>query len=141
MSAWSPCAKVLLAVFGGLFLIALFSVPVTISTTGLRQDPGSPLVFRTTYPRNTTVFLPSYILKKARRGESGKVTLRSAQWLGTVALVTFLGLFDYVVFCHLGKRKRPEPEESPSQIGPSWLTGPGEGTGSAPPKNSGPRGA
>lgn len=141
MSAWSPCAKVIRTVFGGLFLIALFSVPVTTSMTGLRQDPGSRLVFRTTYPRNTTVFLPSYILKKAGAGESGKVTLRSAQWLGTMALVTFLGLFDYVMFCCLGKRRRPKPEESPSQIGPSWLTGPGDGTGSAPPKNSGPRGA
>jgi len=80
------CAKIVLAVFGGLLLIALLSVPVTTTESSFRQDKGSLLIFRSTYPKNSTMFLPSYLAAKANAKE-GTLRLRSAQWLGTMAII------------------------------------------------------
>jgi hypothetical protein len=101
-----PCAKAVLAVFGSLFLIALLAVPVTTRSSQLRQDPDSSVVFKTTYPRNATMFLPQYLFKKTAAGSGPAVRLRAAQWVGTMAVVAVLGLFDYVVFCRLLRRRR-----------------------------------
>ncbi len=106
-----PCTKVVAAVFGTLFLIALLSVPVTTRTSQDRRDPASSIVIRTTYPRNTTMFLPSYLSAKAHTAETGDVRLRPAQWVGTLAIIAVLGVFDYFVFCRLLRRKRRIPEE------------------------------
>jgi hypothetical protein len=105
-----PCLKIVLIVFGGLILIAVLSVPVTTTTSALRQDPGSQLVFRTTYPKNTTMFLPSYLAAKAQ-AKGGEVRLRSAQWAGTVGIVFVLGVFDLFFFCRLLRRPRPRTSE------------------------------
>jgi hypothetical protein len=107
-----PCAKVVLAVFGSVFLIALLSVPVTTRTSQLRQDPESNVVVRTTYPRHATMFLPQYLSVKAHSRESGDIQVRSAQWVGTMAIVAVLGVFDYFIFCRLLRRKR-RPVEKP----------------------------
>lgn len=106
-----PCAKLFLAVFGSLFLIALLSVPVTTKTLELRQAPGSNVVFKTTYPRNTRMFLPGYLSVRARSADDGDVRARSAQWIGTMAIVAVLGIFDYLVFCRLLRRRRRPVEE------------------------------
>ena len=100
-----PCARIVAAVFGSVFLIALLSVPVTTTTSRLHQDPGSAVIFKTTYPRNTTMFLPRYLSARARSGENGSIRLRAAQWTGTMAIVAVLGVFDYLVFCCLLRRK------------------------------------
>jgi len=100
-----PCARILLAAFGGFFLLALLAVPVTTSTSELRQDPGSRLVFRTTYPKNSTMFLLSYLAAKSGP-RSGEVHVRSTQWLGTMAVIVALGIFDGFVFCRLLRRPR-----------------------------------
>ncbi len=107
-----PCAKLFLAVFGSLFLIALVSVPVTTRTSQLRQDPDSSVVFKTTYPTNSTMFLPHYLSVRARSHDEGDVHIRSAQWIGTMAIVVVLGVFDYFVFCRLLRRK-PRISEEP----------------------------
>jgi len=107
-----PCAKAVLALFGSLFLIALLAVPVTTRTARLRQDPGSSLVFKTTYPRKATMFLPSYLAAGSRTKDAAAVRVRSAQWIGTMAVIALLGVFDYVVICRLWKRRRPVPEEA-----------------------------
>jgi len=107
-----PCAKAVLALFGSLFLIALLAVPVTTRTAQLRQDPSSSVVFKTTYPRNARMFLPSYLAAKDHSKEGTAVRVRSAQWIGTMAIIALLGVFDYVVFCRLWKRRRPVPEET-----------------------------
>jgi len=107
-----PCAKLFLMVFGFLFLIALLSVPVTTKTSQLRQDPESHIVFKTTYPRNSTMFLPHYMSARARSSVGTDIHVRSAQWIGTMAIVAVLGVFDYVVFCRLMRRKR-RPVEGP----------------------------
>ena len=99
-----PCARIVLAIFGGLFLIALLSVPVTTTTSALRQDPGSRLVFRTTYPKNSRMFLPAYLA--ARSHKPGGVRVRSAEWTGTMAVVVILGIFDYFALCRLLRRPR-----------------------------------
>ena len=57
------------------------------------------------------MFLPSYLSAKARTAETGDIRLRSAQWVGTLAIVAVLGVFDYFVFCRLLRRKRRIPEE------------------------------
>jgi len=106
-----PCAKAVLALFGSLFLIAFLAVPVTKRTSRLRQDPSSNIVFKTTYPRNTTIFLPSYLAARNHLKDRADVRVRSAQWIGTMAIIVLLGIFDYVVFCRLWKRRRPVPEE------------------------------
>jgi hypothetical protein len=106
-----PCAKAVLALFGSLFLIALLAVPVTTRTAQLRQDPSSSLVFKTTFPRKATMFLPSYLAAKDHSKDGAAVKVRSAQWIGTMAVIAFLGIFDYVVLCRLWKRRRPVPEE------------------------------
>jgi hypothetical protein len=105
------CAKVVLAVFGTLFLIALLAVPVTIKTSQLRQDKESNIVVRTIYPRNSTMFLPHYLAVRARSDDNGDVHVRSAQWVGTMVIVAILGVFDYVVFCRLMRRRRRTTEE------------------------------
>jgi hypothetical protein len=106
-----PCAKAVLALFGSLFLIAFLAVPVTTRTSRLRQDPSSNIVFKTTYPRNTRMFLPSYLAVKDHSKDGTAVRVRSAQWIGTMAIIALLGVFDYVVFCRLWKRRRRGPEE------------------------------
>lgn len=110
-----PCAKVFLAVFGGLFLIALLSVPVTTRTSELRRDPGSNVIFKTTYPRKATMFLPRYLSVRAKGPGTGAVRPRSAQWLVTLAIIAFLGIFDYVLVCRVLIRSRrvPPPLDGP----------------------------
>ncbi|MCX6574199.1 MAG: hypothetical protein NTX99_09440 [Candidatus Aminicenantes bacterium] len=107
-----PCAKAVLALFGSLFLIALLAVPVTTRTAQLRQDPSSSLVFKTTFPRKATMFLPSYLAARNNSRDGAAVRVRSAQWIGTMAVIALLGVFDYAVFCRLWKRRRPVPEEA-----------------------------
>lgn len=107
-----PCAKAVLAFFGSLFLIALLAVPVTTRTSQVRQDKSSNLVFRTTYPRKATMFLPSYLAARSHSKDAAAVRVRSAQWIGTMAIIVLLGVFDYVVFCRLWKRRRPVPDEA-----------------------------
>ena len=104
-AAKSPCARIVLAVFGLLFLIALLSVPVTTSEVGFRQDKGSLLIFRSTYPKNSTMFLPAYLAAKAH-AKGGEIRLRSAQWFGTMAIVLILGVFDNLVLCRIWQRSR-----------------------------------
>ncbi len=118
----SPCARVVLAVFGGLFLIALLSVPVTTTESRLRQDPASRLVFRTTYPRNSRMFLPSYLAARARAG-SGEVRVRSAQWVGTMVVIAVLGVFDSFALCRILRRSRRREDAVDSDAdGPSGLS-------------------
>jgi hypothetical protein len=108
-----PCAKVVLWVFGSLFLIALLSVPVTTKTSQVRQAPDSNLIVRTTFPRNSTMFLPQYLAVKGRPGGAGDVQVRSTQWVGTMAIVLVLGVFDYVVICRLlWRRRRPKAADA-----------------------------
>lgn len=114
-----PCARLVLAVFGSFFLIALLSVPVTTSTSRIRQDEGSNLVVRTTYPRKASMFLPRYLSMRGHAPAGTTVRLRSTPWVTTMAIVIALGLLDYVLFCRLlrlGGRKAEEPE--PGAEGP-----------------------
>jgi hypothetical protein len=104
-----PCAKAVLAFFGSLFLIALLAVPVTTRTSQLRRDPSSSVVFKTTYPRKATMFLPSYLAARSHSKDAAAVRVRSAQWIGTMAIIAVLGVFDYVVFCRLLRRRRTGP--------------------------------
>jgi hypothetical protein len=109
-----PCAKIVAAVFGTLFLIAFLAVPVTTTTSRVRQDPGSNMVTRTTYPRKATMFLPRVLSARARRGEDREVHVRTTQWVATMAIIAVLGLFDYGVFCRLLRRpRRPDDEPGP----------------------------
>jgi hypothetical protein len=110
-----PCAKIFLAVFGGLFLIALLSVPVTTRTSELRRDPGSNVIFKTTYPRKATMFLPRYLSVRAKGPGAGAVRLRPAQWLATLAIIAFLGFLDYFLVCRVLIRTRrvPPPLDGP----------------------------
>lgn len=108
-----PCAKLFLAVFGSLFLIALLAVPVTTKTSQLRQDRESNIVVRTTYPKNSTMFLPHYMAVRARSSDDANVHVRSTQWVGTMAIVAVLGFFDYFVFCRLIRRRRRVRAEEP----------------------------
>jgi hypothetical protein len=96
-----PCGKLVLALFGALFLIALLSVPVTTRTSRLRQDPASLVVFKTTYPRQARMFLPRYLAAAADPKRAPEVRLRAAEWLGTMAIIAALGLFDFAVVCRL----------------------------------------
>jgi len=105
-----PCAKVVAAVFGSLFLIILLSVPVTTTTSRTRQDQGSNLVVRTSYPRKGTMFLPTYLAARSRAGEGKIVRARTTEWVVPLAIVLALGVFDYFVFCRLLWRKRPQKD-------------------------------
>lgn len=108
-----PCAKAVLAVFGSFFLIALLSVPVTTTTSRIRQDEGSLLVVRTTYPREASMFLPRYLSMRAHPPAGTTVRLRPMPWVATMVIVLVLGLVDYVFFCRLlgwGRRQEQDPE-------------------------------
>jgi len=52
------------------------------------------------------MFLPRYLAAKGRPGDAGDVRVRSTQWVGTMAIVLVLGVFDYVVICRLLRRRR-----------------------------------
>jgi len=106
-----PCAKIVAAVFGTLFLIAFLAVPVTTTTSRVRQDPGSNMVTRTTYPRKATMFLPQVLSAGVRQDGNRTVRIRSTQWVVTMAIVFVLGLFDYGVFCRLLRRPRRPDED------------------------------
>lgn len=110
-----PWAKAILAVFGGLFLIALLSVPVTTRTSTFRQDPGSNVIIKMTFPRKETMFLPRYLSVRAKGPGAEAVRLRSAQWLATLAIIVILGLFDYVLVGRvlLRSRRVPPPLDGP----------------------------
>lgn len=110
-SSPGPCPKLFGAVFGSLFLFSILSVPVTTRTSELRQDPESKVVFKMTYPRNSTMFLPHYLSVRTRSADEGGVHVRSAQWIGTTAIVAILGVFDYFVLCRLLRRRRRAVEE------------------------------
>lgn len=110
-----PWAKAMLAVFGGLFLIALLSVPVTTRTSTFRRDPGSNVIIKTTYPRQERMFLPRYLSVRAKGPGAEAVRLRSAQWLTTLAVILVLGIFDYVLVDRvlLRRRRVPSPRDAP----------------------------
>jgi Na+/melibiose symporter-like transporter len=114
-----PCAKAVLALFGGLFLIALLAVPVVTMITAERQSPGSRVVYRITYPKRSTMFLPSYLAGQGRPGPAGEVRLRTAKWTGTMAIVAVLGIFDYFVVCRLLRRRarRRAADDGPADAG------------------------
>ncbi len=104
-----PCAKAVAAVFGSLFLIVLLSVPVTTTTSRTRQDQGSNLVVRTSYPRKGTMFLPTYLAARSGAVEGKVVRARTTEWVVPLAIVFALGVFDYFIFCRLlRKPRRPE---------------------------------
>jgi len=59
------------------------------------------------------MFLPRYLAVQGRAGDNGGVRIRSTQWLGTMAIVLVLGVFDYVVICRLlWRRRRPMAAEA-----------------------------
>jgi hypothetical protein len=107
-----PCAKIIAAIFGTLFLIALLAVPVTTTISKLRQDQGSNIVTRTTYPRKTTMFLPQVLTAGAHRNADRAVRIRSTQWIATMGIILALGILDYGVFCRLFRRTR-RPDDEP----------------------------
>lgn len=109
-----PWAKAFLAFFGGLFLIALLSVPVTTRTSTFRRDPGSNVIIKTTYPRKERMFLPRY-LGRGRGPGADAVRLRSAQWLTTLAVIALLGILDFVLVGRVLSRPRriPPPLDGP----------------------------
>jgi len=108
--ARGPCARIVAAVFGVLFAIALLAVPVTTTTSRLSQEKGSNIITRTSYPRKATMFLPSYLSARAHPRPGRTVELRAAQWTATMAIIAVLGVFDYVVFCRL-LRRPPRPDD------------------------------
>lgn len=107
-----PCAKLVAAVFGSLFLITLLSVPVTTTSSKTRQDKGSLLVVRTTYPRKGRMFLPAYLAATARAGERERpVRLRATEWFAPMVIILVLGVIDYFIICRLlRKPQRPVDE-------------------------------
>ena len=111
-SARGPCAKVVAAVFGTMLLVAFLAVPVTTTTSRLRQDQGSNIVTRTTYPRKATMILPQYLSTRAHPRQGRTVELRATQWTATMGIIAVLGIFDYLVFCRLlRKPRRPEEQD------------------------------
>lgn len=116
-----PCAKLVGAVFGALFLITLLAVPVTMSVSRTRQDQGSNLIIRTSFPRKATLFLPAYLAMGREARLARGVHIRTTQWVVPMGIMLVLGVFDYFVVCRLLWRPRPEePESEPA---------PGEGFG------------
>jgi hypothetical protein len=109
------CARFVLALFGGLFLLAFLFVPCTTMTSSLRTDPYSKVVIRTTYPRNSYIFLPQYLSMRSHPEKGMTVQARSFQWLAFMIIVVVLGLFDYTVFCRLLRRTR-RPDDSSSSF-------------------------
>ena len=113
-----PCAKVVVAVFGSLFLITLLSVPVTTTTSRTRQDQGSNLIVRTSFPRKATMFLPAYLTMRRGARQARGVRLRTTQWVVPMGIMLALGVFDYFIICRLLWRPRPEgsdPEPAPGK--------------------------
>lgn len=107
----TPCARIVAGLFGSLFLVALLSVPVTVTTSRQSREPGSNVVVRTTFPRRATMFLPAYLAARGRGGGNGEVRARTNQWAATAAVILVLGIFDYAAFCRLLLRPGGKREE------------------------------
>ncbi len=107
-----PCAKIVAAVFGSLFLIVLLFVPVTTSVSKTRRDQGSDLVIRTSYPKKGTLFLTDYLSMDGEERRARGVRLRSTEWFAPMAIVLVLGVFDYFVFCRLLRKRRRAVDEA-----------------------------
>ncbi|MCU0244813.1 MAG: hypothetical protein MUE80_08880 [Acidobacteria bacterium] len=106
-----PCARIVAAVFGSVFLVVLLSVPVTTTTSRVRQEEGSHIVVRTTYPVNASMSLFRVLSLRSRPKAGTAVRVRSTQWIATMAVVLALGLFDYAVLCRLlrlGRQRRSD---------------------------------
>src|SRR5512137_306342 len=91
--ARGPCARIVAAVFGLGFVIALLAVPVTTTTSRLSQEKGSNIITRTRYPQKATMFLPSYLSARAHPRPGRTVEMLFAQWIATMAIVAGLGVF------------------------------------------------
>lgn len=117
----SRCAKVVIGVFGCLFLMAVIFVPCTTTTTTLRLDPYSRVYLRTTIPKNSYVLLPHYILQKSRVQDREKIHARSFEWAAFMILIAVLGTFDYLVVCRYfrrtGRRADPAGREDSAAAG------------------------
>jgi hypothetical protein len=96
-----PCARIVAAVFGSVFLVVLLSVPVTTTTSRVRQEEGSHIVVRTTYPVEGTMSLFRVLSLRSHPKPGTAVRVRAKQWGATMAIVLALGLFDYAVLCRL----------------------------------------
>lgn len=104
-----PCGRIVAAVFGTVFLVVLLSVPVTTTTSRIRQEEGSHIVVRTTYPVEGTMSLFRVLSLRSHPKAGTAVRVRTTQWIATMGLVLALGLFDYAVLCRLlrlGRQRR-----------------------------------
>jgi hypothetical protein len=113
------CTKLVVALFGSLFLTAFLFVPCTTTTSSLRTDPYSKVVIRTTHPQDSTIFLPQYLSMRSHPPEGRTVRARPFQWSASMIIVVVLGIFDYAVFCRLLRRtRRPAEGAGPDEEGP-----------------------
>lgn len=120
------CTKVVVGLFGGLFLLALIFVPCTTTTTTLRLDPYSRVYIRTTIPKNSHVLLPRYVLQKSTAQDRDKIHVRSFQWVAFMLLIAVLGTLDYLVFCrYFMRRGRPSDPAGPDDSAPAGRDGTG----------------
>jgi hypothetical protein len=114
------CTRVVAGVFGSLFAMAVLIIPCSRTISKTRPDPSGRLVYKTTVSKNTYLFLPQYLSARARTASgSDIVRLKSRQWLAAMAIVAFLGILDYLLFCRLlggnrRKRNSQKDEEPPS---------------------------
>ncbi len=98
------CTRAVVALFGWLFLMALFFVPVTTVETRMELRIGDGVYVRKTIPRNSYMFLPSYL--KAVSQPKNAITPRSTQWYSFMGIVAIVGFIDYFLFCRFLRRRR-----------------------------------
>jgi hypothetical protein len=111
----SPCAKIIFKLFGILLLLALLIIPYKSTHVSFELNPDSKLIIRKTQHQRGYMFLFHYLKLRARIDSD--IEHKDSYYLNTfqltleIAIILFLGVLDYFLFC-LFLKKRKKKEES-----------------------------
>lgn len=113
------CKKNILLIFGSLLIIAVLFVPYnsTHVTVKDKSSPYSGIKLRTTARKSGYMFLPQLFKKKAMKSSYREVTwdtyhLNTKLLIIEIAVIIFLGCFDYLFFCLLLRKTGKKREKT-----------------------------
>lgn len=107
----SPCRKKVGIIFGGLIFLALLLVPYRETKVDVSRITSTVLARRVTTVTNGHMFLPRFLKTRGRweapaTGQQRTTVLNTKLFVGEIAVLLFLAVFDDLVFCVWVRRRR-----------------------------------
>ena len=106
----SHCTKNIVLIFGILFLLAVLIVPYDSSHVSFELDSRSKDVLKVTTNQNGYIFLPTYLILRARMGSDDETRdfyhINLVLLAVEIVLILFLGFLDYFLFCRFLRKHR-----------------------------------